>query len=88
MHGEVEDVTMDKLWTWANLYGLGADGDFYLRDDKCIDFEKEICFDLGKSTWKKHWSVLQDHVKYIHNVKPFRVLFLKYGNCVCKMNEL
>ena len=66
-------VTMEELWTWENLYGINTDGDAYLGMDKCIKFEKEIWFELGKSMWKKHRCVFQDHVKYIHNymVKPF-----------------
>ena len=41
----------------------------------CAKSYIEQLFDLGKSMWKKHSSVFQDHDKYIHNdiVKHFRV---------------
>ena len=40
--------------------------------------------------WKKHWSVFQDHVKYIHNetVKPFIFGILQYAECVRETHEL
>ena len=40
--------------------------------------------------WNKHRSVLQDHVKYIHNdiVKSFRVMILQYIKSLHDMHEL
>ena len=40
--------------------------------------------------WKKHRSVIQDHVKYIHNdiVKPFRFGILQYSERVHEMHNL
>ena len=85
---EAKYVTMEWLWTWEKLYGIDADRDYYLGEDRCIDFEKNIWFELGKSIWKKHWSIFQDHVKYIHNdiVKPFRVGILQYPERICEMH--
>ena len=38
--------------------------------------------------WKKHQSVFQDHVKYIHNsiVKPFIFGILQYVKHFCEMH--
>ena len=71
---------MELLWSWSKEYSLDDYGVSYLRLDKCIDFETEIYFKLGKSMLKKHRSVFQDHVKYIHNdiLKPLRVGILHY----------
>ena len=73
--GATKDVTMDKLWTCTKLDGVDASGYVYLGADMCLNFKKDIWLYLRKSMWKKHQSVFQDHVKYIHNdiVKPFRV---------------
>ena len=45
---------------------------------------------LGKSVWKNHRSVFQDHVKYIHNdiLKPSIVGILQYAECVRYMHVL
>ena len=53
---------MQKLWTWDKEDGIVNDEDAYLGIENCIDFDKELCFNLGKSTRKKHQSVLQDNV--------------------------
>ena len=44
-------------------------------EERYAYFEKDSWFKLGKSMWRKHQSIFQDHVKYIHNdiVKPSRV---------------
>ena len=81
---------MQQFWTWAKLYGIDVDMDAYLDANKCIKFEKYLLFEFGKIMWKKHWSVFQDHVKYIHNdnVKHFRVVIIQYANCVRDMHNL
>ena len=90
MFGETKYVTMEQLWTWVNLDGVEVSGDLYLGAERCLDFEKYIWFELGKRAWKKHWSVFQVHVKYIHNgiVKHFRVGILQYDNCAREMRNL
>ena len=62
-----KDVTMNRLWTWSNIYVLDSDRGSYSGAYRCIDFDKYIWFGLVKSMCKKHRSVFQDHVKYIHN---------------------
>ena len=40
--------------------------------------------------WRKHWSVYQDHIKYICNdiVKPFKVKMLQYNEHVFEKHDL
>ena len=87
---KVKYVTMEKFWTWAKLDGLDSYRTAYSDADRCIDFEKDIWFELGKRMWKKHWRVFQDHVIYIHNdiTKPFRIGILQYANSVREMHNL
>ena len=58
--------------------------------DKCVEFERELCFELGKCMWRKHHSVFQYHLKYICDdiVKLFRVGILCYAECVQEMHDL
>ena len=57
---------------------------------KCVDSEKEIWFELGKCTMRKHHSVLQDHLIYIRNgiVKPFHVIIICYDERDQDINDL
>ena len=57
--------------------------------DRSINSEKYIWFDLGKIVWKKHCSVFQDHIKYIHKdiVKPFQVAIIRYDDRVQEMHD-
>ena len=88
--GKTKDVAMYQFWTWAKEDGLDNDGDDYLGVDKCINFKKELWFELGKIMWKNHHSELQDHVKYIHNyiVKPFRVGIIWYAESIQEIYDL
>ena len=90
MLGATKDVTMDKLWTWQKLDGVDGSGNMYLGQDRCLDFEKDIWFELGKSMWKKNRRDFREYVKYIHNdiVKPFRVGIILYTKHINSMNNL
>ena len=57
--GKTKELTMELLWSWSKEYSLDDYGVSYLRLDKCIDFETEIYFKLGKSMLKKHRSVFR-----------------------------
>ena len=83
-------VIMEKFRTWEKLYSVEVSGDMYLGAHRLLDFEKEIWFELGKIIWKKHRSVLQDHIKYIHNenLKPFRVFILQYAKSAHEMHDI
>ena len=52
----------------------------FLVSDSYRDSDKEICFDLEKSMWRKYRSNFQDHIDYIFNdiVIPFRFGILQY----------
>ena len=80
---------MEKLCTWKKLDGVDSSGNMYLGTDRCLSSEKDIWFELGKSMRKKHRSVLQYHVRKIHNdiVKTFRVGILQYSKRVREMND-
>ena len=58
--------------------------------DKCVEFERELCFDLGKVMWRRHWSVYQYHLKYIRNdiVKTSHVIILCYSERIQDMHDL
>ena len=88
--GATKYVTTEQLWVWEKLDGVDTAGDVYLGADRCLEFEKEIWFKLGKIMWKKHCSIFQDHVKYIHNdiFKTFRVGILQYAKHFCEMQDL
>ena len=75
---------------WSKQYGLDDDRDAYLGVDMYINFKKDVWFMLLKSMWKKHQSVFQDHVKYIHSdiVKPFWVGILHCNKQVQEMQYL
>ena len=40
--------------------------------------------------WRKHWSVYQEHTKYVRNdiFKPFKVKILQYAEHVREMHDL
>ena len=61
--GDVKAISKEQLWTWANSFGLDYGGYAYLGFDKCVDFEKELWFKLGKCMWRNHRSFFQYHLK-------------------------
>ena len=90
MIGEVKDGTMDRFWTWEKINRIDTYGTVYSGVDSCIDSGKDIWLVLGNIMWKKHRSVFQDHVKYIHNdiVKHSRVRIIQYAERDPGMNDL
>ena len=88
--GELKGLSADDLCTWAMTYTTVYDGHAYLVMDKCVNFERDIWFELGKCTWINNPSIYQDHMKYIRNdiVKPFCVRILRYAERVREMNDL
>ena len=90
MLGVTKYITMQKFWTWSNLYGVNTSGYLYLGVYRCLNFNKYIWFEVGKSMRKKHQSVFQNRVKYIHNdiVKPFIVGIRQYAKRVREMQDL
>ena len=76
--GDMSGLSTEDFWNWANTDTTGYDGHPYLANDKCVDFKRELWSELGKRMRRKHWSVYQDHMKYVRNdiVKPFKVKIL------------
>ena len=83
-------LSTEDFWTWAKTDTTGYDRHPYLDNDKCVNSERELWFELGKCMWRKHWSVYQNHMKYVHNdiVKPFKVKILCYVESVREMHDL
>ena len=82
--GKLKCLSTDEFWYWAKKDSIGYDVHVYLGIDKCVDFKRELWFELGKFMWRNHWSVYQDHLKYVCNdiVKPFRFRILRYAERV------
>ena len=62
----------------------------YSGPDRCSNNEKDIWFKFGNIMWRKHRSILQEHIKYIHNyiVNNFWVGILHYAENVRKIHDL
>ena len=73
LHG----LSAEDLWTWANTYTTGYDVHGYFAWYNCVNFRKELWFELGKCIWRKHRNVYHNHMKYVCNdiVKPFSTCF-------------
>ena len=54
--GKLNGIFAEKFWTWEKTDTTGYDGHDDLARDKCINFKRELCFELGKCMWKNHWS--------------------------------
>ena len=65
--GKLTGLSAEEFWTWAKKDTTGYDGHYYLARDKCVNFERELWFELGECIWRKHRSVYQDHMKYVRN---------------------
>ena len=68
----------------------GYDGHPYLSRDSCIDFKRELGFELGKCIRRKHRIVYQDHMNYVCNdiVSTFKVKILCFAERVRDMHDL
>ena len=87
---DLSGVSTEEFWTWAKTDTIGYDGHPYLASDKCVDFERELWFELGNCMWRKHQIVYQDHMKYVCNdiLKPFKVKILRYTKRVRERHDL
>ena len=88
--GKLAGISAEAFQTWAKMNTTGYDEHIFLALDKCVDFKKDLWFELGKCIWRKHRSVYQDYMKYICNdiVKPFKVKILLYYKRVREMHDL
>ena len=88
--GNMNGLAAYDFWTLAKTDTTGYDGHPYLYIDKCVNFERELWFELGKYMWRKHWSVYQDYMEYVRNgiVKHFIVKIFHYTKRVREMHDL
>ena len=88
--GNLSGVSTEEFWTWTNTDNIRYDRHPYLAIDKCVNFKRELWFELGKCMWRKNQSVYQDHMNYVRNdiVKPFKVIILRYTERMQEMHEL
>ena len=57
--GAAKNVTMEKLWAWSRVYGMGSNGNKFTAAEHCTKSEKDSWFDLVNSMWRKHHSAFQ-----------------------------
>ena len=88
--GKLTGLSTEAFWTWANTDTTGYGGHPFLALYKCVEFERELWFELGKCMWRKHRSVYQDHTEYIRNdiANTLKVKILCYTKRVIEMHEL
>ena len=74
-------LSADDFWTWDKTDTMGHDKYPFINQDKCVDFKRELWFELVKFIWRNHRSVYQDHMMYICNdiVKPSIVNIFRYS---------
>ena len=72
---ELTELSAEDLWNWDKTDTMGYDRHPFLARDKCAEVERELWFELGEYMWRKHRSVYQYHMKYIHKyiVNPFKI---------------
>ena len=46
--GKLTGISAEDFWNWAKTDTAGYDGHDYLARDKCVKFERELWFELGK----------------------------------------
>ena len=61
--GATKNVIMEQLWAWAKLGAINGVGDLFTGPERCNYFEKELWFELGNTTWRKHRRKFKGHVK-------------------------
>ena len=45
---DLTGISAEDFWNWAKTDTTGYDGTDYLAQDKCVNFKRELWFDLGK----------------------------------------
>ena len=88
--GDLSGVSTEDFWNWKKMDTIGYEENLYLAIYKCVDSERELWFELVKCMWRKHQSVYQDHIKYVHNaiVKSFKDKILRYAKRMREMHDL
>ena len=52
--GDMNGLAAEDFCTWVKMNTTGYDKHPYLAIDKCVDFERELWFELGECMWRKH----------------------------------
>ena len=88
--GKLIRLSEEEFWTWGKTDTTGYDRHDYLALGKCVDFERELWFELGECIWRKHRSVYQDHMKYVRKyiVELFKVKIIRYAERMREMYYL
>ena len=88
--GKPTGISAEDFWNWTKKDITGYGVHDYLARDKCVDFERELWFELGKCMWRNQRIVYQDHMKYVRNdiVKHSKVKILRYAERVHDMHDL
>ena len=55
--GDMSGLFTEDFWTWVKTDTTGYDGHPYLANDNRVDFERDLCSELGNCMWRNHWSV-------------------------------
>ena len=87
---KLKGISTEDFCNWDNIGGLTYDGYAYLVLEKCVNYEKDIWFELVKAMCRKNQSFFKDHLKYIRNdiVNTFRVRILRYAKRIQYMQNL
>ena len=46
--GNMSGVSTEYVWTWVKTITIGYDGYHYQTNDKCVNFKRDLWFELGK----------------------------------------
>ena len=46
--GDMNGLSTEDLWNWVKTDTTGYYGHPYLANDKCVNFERELWFELGQ----------------------------------------
>ena len=88
--GEPEYVALDDLWALCKNDGLEEVGDTITAKDWSIDLNRALCLIISILMCKNHHNMVDENIYYVRNdnQKPFKVVILKYAECVCEMFEM
>ena len=56
--GKPNEVSMENFWTFEKADVLDTNGQEISTEDHCNNIERNLWFQIGKSIWKNHQSLL------------------------------
>ena len=51
--GGMIEISFEDFCTWETTDTTGYDGHPYLDKDRCVNFKRELWFELGRCIWRK-----------------------------------